>query len=407
MAASVQGLPLARHSLGSAASAQMKILVLSKRQYMGKDLLDDRFGRFRELPLGLAQLGHEVMGIACSYRPREEGVTLDSIPSMKGIVIWHSINAVNGLTPRLGKFAGRALKLAADFRPDLIWSCSDAYHAIFGAWLAKRSQTKCVIDLYDNFEAFRASQLPGILRLFKHAIKAADGVTFFCRRLADYVVQTYPRTKPSMVIENGVRKDLFYTRDRDACRQRLGLPKTAQIIGTAGALDSSRGIDTFFRVFERLAAEYDNLHLALAGPRKRGLQIPHRPEIHDLKILPHEEVPSFIGALDVAVVCYRQSAQGEFSFPQKAYEIMACGVPLIAAAVGTMNELLQKYPACLYEAENPNSLAECARRQLKNRDIVDVEIPSWADSAKRLESFFAEIISADAHRGETDSEPMP
>ena len=26
----------------------MKILVLSKRQYMAKDLLDDRFGRFRE-----------------------------------------------------------------------------------------------------------------------------------------------------------------------------------------------------------------------------------------------------------------------------------------------------------------------------------------------------------------------
>jgi teichuronic acid biosynthesis glycosyltransferase TuaC len=40
----------------------MKILVLTKRQYMGKDLLDDRFGRFRELPLELARLGHEVIG---------------------------------------------------------------------------------------------------------------------------------------------------------------------------------------------------------------------------------------------------------------------------------------------------------------------------------------------------------
>jgi hypothetical protein len=34
----------------------MKIFVLTKRQYMGKDLLDDRFGRFRELPLELAKL---------------------------------------------------------------------------------------------------------------------------------------------------------------------------------------------------------------------------------------------------------------------------------------------------------------------------------------------------------------
>src|SRR4029434_5729673 len=38
---------------------RMKILVLTKRQYMGKDLLDDRFGRFCEVPLELAHLGHD------------------------------------------------------------------------------------------------------------------------------------------------------------------------------------------------------------------------------------------------------------------------------------------------------------------------------------------------------------
>ena len=41
----------------------MRILVLTKRQYMGKDLLDDRFGRFWELPLELARLRHEATGI--------------------------------------------------------------------------------------------------------------------------------------------------------------------------------------------------------------------------------------------------------------------------------------------------------------------------------------------------------
>jgi teichuronic acid biosynthesis glycosyltransferase TuaC len=380
----------------------MKILVLTKRQYMGKDLLRDRFGRFRELPLGFAQCGHEVTGIACSYRRRGEGVTFDSDPSHNGRVAWHSINSVNGLTPRLGRFVGRALRIAADFQPDLIWSCSDAYHVIFGAWLAKRIQTKCVVDLYDNFEAFRASQVPGVIRLFKRAVSGADGVTIFCRRLADYVTRTYHPSGSSAVIENGVRKDLFYSRNRDACRQQLGLPKNAKIIGTAGALDSSRGIETLFRAFERLAVEYDDLHLVLAGPRKRGLAIPQSPRIHHFNIIPHEEVPTFIGALDVAVVCYRQSAQGEYSFPQKAYEIMACGVPFVAAAVGTMNELLEKHPTCLYESENPKSLAESILRQLKERVIVDGEVPSWADSAQRLENFFAEVIGSDANRFKTE-----
>ena len=48
----------------------MRILVLTKRQYMGKDLIDDRFGRFRELPLESARLGHELRGLCLNYRQK-------------------------------------------------------------------------------------------------------------------------------------------------------------------------------------------------------------------------------------------------------------------------------------------------------------------------------------------------
>ena len=58
---------------------------------MGKDLLDDRFGRFRELPLELARLGHEVQGISLSYRPRSVGAIVDSAASRDGQVLWHSL----------------------------------------------------------------------------------------------------------------------------------------------------------------------------------------------------------------------------------------------------------------------------------------------------------------------------
>jgi hypothetical protein len=49
----------------------------------GKDLLDDGFGRFRELPLGLARLGRDVTGIAISYRRRKEGTVVDCELSAK------------------------------------------------------------------------------------------------------------------------------------------------------------------------------------------------------------------------------------------------------------------------------------------------------------------------------------
>jgi glycosyltransferase involved in cell wall biosynthesis len=206
------------------------------------------------------------------------------------------------------------------------------------------------------------------------------------------------RTKPTSIIENGARKDLFYPQDRNKCRRQLGLPENVIVIGTAGALHSSRGIETLFKAFEQLSAEIGNIHLALAGPREHRTRIPMGPRVHDFKELSHESVPAFVNALDVAVVCYRRSTQGEFSFPQKAYEIIACRVPVVAAAVGSINELLKDYPGCLYEPENAASLADAVRRQLNQRTVIATPIPSWTNSANRLQNFISEILDPNCAR---------
>ena len=382
---------MAGKEMDASTNSKLKILVLAKRQYSGKDLLDDRFGRLRELPLELAKLGHRVAGICFSYRQRQQGVFADYYDG-RSCVVWHSVNLGRFAVSGLVKYVVQASRLTREMRPDLIWACSDSFHAIFGARLARICRTKCVVDLYDNFESFKATQLPGVRPIFKRAVRAADGVTCVSRRLADLVVGSYRRDGPLTVLQNAVRPDLFYHRDRTACRQRLGLPADARIIGTAGALYANRGIDALFQGFEILAAKDDNLHLAIAGPRQRRIHIPNRPRVHDLGILPLEEVPALFSALDVAVVCNRNSAFGCYSFPQKAYEIIACRVPLVAAAVGSMNEMLAEYPQCLYEPENPKSLAQAIERQLEARTVVNLPAPSWADSARQLADFFEKVV---------------
>jgi glycosyltransferase involved in cell wall biosynthesis len=359
---------------------------------MGKDLLDDRFGRFRELPLGLARLQHEVLGITLSYRPKEEGSLADAEPAANGSVLWHSFNLREGWRPRFGRYRSRVTELAGDFKPDVIWSGSDAYHAIFGAWLSQRTASRCVVDLYDNFEAFGASRIPGVLPLFRRAVKHAQGVTCFSERLAQYIVSAYRRSKPTALIENGVKQDVFRRLDQQECRRQLNLPANATIIGTAGALHHSRGIDTLFEAFQMLRNQNGGLHLALAGPRERRLRIPQGPNIHDLKTLPHEGVAFFINAMDLCVISYRQSAQGAFSFPQKAYEIIACRRPLVAAAVGGMMELLDNDRTCLYLPDDANSLAAAVQRQLQHQTVIDKDVPSWSDSAADLESFLARVV---------------
>jgi glycosyltransferase involved in cell wall biosynthesis len=262
--------------------------------------------------------------------------------------------------------------------------------------LAKRLGIPCVIDLYDNFESFKATWVPGVLPHFRRAVRSVEGVTCVSHSLAHYIATKYGHKRPSLLLENSVRTDLFFHRDRIASRKQLGLPEEAIIIGTAGALDKSRGIHVLFRAFNSLKKYQPMLRLALAGPRSRWNPIPAGPPILDLGTLPLETVPVLFNALDVAIICNRDSAFGRYCFPQKAYEIIACRVPLVAAAVGSMKELLGDYPQCLYQPESPASLAQAIERQLEAKTVLDIAAPSWGDSAKKLECFLQDVLAGRA-----------
>jgi len=369
----------------------MKILVLSKRQYMGKDLLDDRFGRFRELPLELARLGHDVRGLCLSYRPRSEGRVIDPLTTGADKVTWQSVNLLCGYFPALSRYFRRARQLIRNITPDIIWAGSDAFHAIFAARLAKEFKLRYVIDLYDNFESYGATAVPGILQLFKEAVRSAHGVTCVSQQLAEYVQAQYRCIAPLSVLENAVCTDLFRPLDRIASRSQLGLPVTATIIGTAGALHKSRGTKTLYRSYTLLAAKDSNLHLAVAGPRHRNDKPPRGDRIHDLGELPHGLVSTFMNALDVAVVCNRDTEFSRYNFPQKAREILACGTPIVAASVGAMKYILAAHPECLYTPDDPISLTQALRRQIRQPSEITEPIPSWADMAAQLEDFFQTV----------------
>lgn len=373
----------------------MKILVLTKRQYMGKDLLDDRFGRFREIPLELAQLGHEVTGLTFSYRPRKDRVVWDSTPPANSSVKWQSVNII-ALTSIA--YFRHVVKMVEEFRPDLIWACSDAYLVSLGVWLAQRVATLCVVDLYDNFESFLATRVPGVRRMFKRAVRSAHGVTCVSSQLAERIVQQYRCRSPVLILENAVRADLFFPLPQVASRTQLNLPVNATIIGTAGALTKSRGIDTLFSAFRQLAEENLDIHLAIAGLRNRSTRIPVGPRVHDLGFLPLDKVPTLINALDIAVICNRDSEFGLYNFPQKAYEILACRKPLLASSIGSMRQLLRSHPECLFEPESIQSLAAAVRRQLVRPVVINIPVPTWRLRAERLADFFDQISNGNRRK---------
>lgn len=365
----------------------MRVLVLTKRQYTSRDLIDDAFGRVRELPLALARHGHDVRGLCLSYVNRNEGDFTDADTSGSAHVSWLSVNAGPLKLPGLLRFQKLAAAVAREYRPNVIWTFSDTFYAIIGERLARDVGTCCVIDLYDNFEAFGAAKIPGILPLFRQSIRRADAVVCVSEPLRQMVTDTYRRSGPTIVIPNAVHSEVFRPRNKLSCRKALGLPPDAQIVGTAGALHPNRDIATLFRAFEILGSRNKRVHLAVAGHRTSRSRIPLGSHIHDLGVLPHDQVPTLLSGLDVAVIANKDSSFGRYCFPQKAFEIIACGVPVVAANVGTLSALFQQFPSCLFAAGDPVDLARALENQLRNPFIPPIHVPSWDELATALNSW--------------------
>jgi teichuronic acid biosynthesis glycosyltransferase TuaC len=247
-----------------------------------------------------------------------------------------------------------------------------------------------VFDLYDNFEYYFMAGLPVVKQLYRHVVKNCDAVTCVSQPLTR-LVNSYGRMKRTRILENAVRKDLFVPLNKAKCRKNLKLPQNVRIIGTAGALTDSRGIKILFDAFNIIQNKYPDLHLAVAGPR--DIDIPHNKRIHDLGILPFEKVPIFLNALDVGIVCNLESAFGNYCFPQKTREFMACDVPLIAAKVGSVKELFRDHPEWLYEPGDEKSLATTLERRLSNRQTDYNTFPTWVELAETLENFMLKIVS--------------
>lgn len=366
----------------------MRILVLCKRQYTGKDLVDDRFGRLYELPVGLAAQGHDVRICTLSYR-RRTGARAGTFAGAG--LAWHSVDAVPLGLARYGAWLD---EVTAQWTPDVVWASSDMLQAVLAMRWSTRRGIPCVIDLYDNYESFGLSKMLGLRTAFRNACRRAAALTVVSRTLSDYVRASYRTTCPVEVVVNGIRAELFHPRDRAQARTSLGLPHAARIIGTAGALTADRGISDLFDAFEQVASGDESVWLVHAGPTDGSSGPRSHPRIVDLGMLPQPRVPELLAALDVGVICNRDSSFGRYCFPLKLHEMLAMRIPVVAAALGDVQRILADSPQSLYAPGDVAMLAGQITVQLSDPAVADVVPPHWLDCAGVLGRVLEQAVLA-------------
>jgi glycosyltransferase involved in cell wall biosynthesis len=87
-------------------------------------------------------------------------------------------------------------------------------------------------------------------------------------------------------------------------------------------------------------------------------------------LIPHEQVAHIIRQFDMALAPYPQPEHAFYFSPLKLFEYMACGVPVVAAALGQITELLQDgETGMLYPPGDMETLVQRCSELLSNHAL--------------------------------------
>ena len=147
-----------------------------------------------------------------------------------------------------------------------------------------------------------------------------------------------PAIEEARVIPNGVDTSVFRPGDKAVERSRLGLPRGSRIVLCAGSMARSdhwtdrRLLHSTLRyLVERAWLNCTLLFLGSARSSQEkidGIQVIHRPYERDIS-----RVASYYRASDV----YLHPARAD-TFPTAVLESLACGLPVVATAIGGIPE---------------------------------------------------------------------
>ncbi|MCK7593330.1 glycosyltransferase [Pseudomarimonas salicorniae] len=364
----------------------MRVLFVSKRQYTGRDALDDAYGRLYEIPRALAALGHSVEVAFTSYRSRA-GASV----TIRDRVRWSSADM---LPVPHRPFGGWAAAIAR-FAPDVLVASSDALHLAAAEFIGSRLGIPVVLDFYDDYEAFGLSRVPGLRWALRRASRRARCVVAVTQTLRAQLISRGVQLQRVTVIGNGIPGQFVPSIGKVAARQALGLPLGVPLVGSAGSLSSARGVQDLIQAHERLLELCPDVHLCLAGPRDGSVRLTPNRRFIDLGVLPHQDVALLWKALDVGVVYNRVGAFSEACHPMKLVEMVACGLPVIAAEIGEVASLLSMRPDALYPPGDSTALASRMQCALLDPRPLDPAISQpWTDLARQYETVLLRAISS-------------
>jgi glycosyltransferase involved in cell wall biosynthesis len=254
-------------------------------------------------------------------------------------------------------------------RPDFIYERA-ALYSTGVIQLANQSDIPLVLELNAPLAleqaTYRDSGLAELAeKAERWALTHADAVVVVSAKLKEHAVGLGVDKRKVYVLPNGVNTELFTPGQRDEnLKQKLGL-NGGPVLGFVGGLRPWHGVEILPELMKRLRPRCPELQLIIAGDgqlrkslteefKRLGLE----RQVVFTGLLQHEEIPAVIRQFDAALAPYPDTDHEFYFSPLKLFEYMACGVPVVAARLGQISEVVTSgKTGLLYPPGNLKQLA--------------------------------------------------
>jgi glycosyltransferase involved in cell wall biosynthesis len=190
-------------------------------------------------------------------------------------------------------------------------------------------------------------------------------------------IQTRFPNKKVHWLPNGVDESVFSFKKQENVRQQLKLSNDDFLIMYGGIIGLAQGLDVILDAAKLLPAESKITYLLLGdGPEKNRLQQRVVDEkiarVKFLELVSREVVPSYVEAVDVAVIPLKKMDLFLGAIPSKIFENLALGKPLLLSVDGEARSLFidQGNAGLFIEPENSKMLAEKSLQMEANPEMV-------------------------------------
>lgn len=352
--------------------------------------LDEAGGtRHHELARYLARRGHQVTIIASpvSYltgtdggdRVRKHtddlGVTIlrsYTLPALHNSFIWRVFSFLSFMVSSFinGLFVRRV---------DLVWGTTPPIFQGPTAWLLARLKgVPFLLEVRDLWPAFAVAV--GVLKN-RFLISLSEWLERFLYRHADQVLVNSPGfiqhvgergARDVTLVPNGADPDMFDPESNGVVfRKKIGL-EDCFVVLYAGAHGMSNDLDVVLDAAEALMGD-PAIQIILLGSGKEKSRLRAEADQRNLENLmflppvPKVDMPGVLAGADACLAILKPIEMYKTTYPNKVFDYMAAGRPVILAIDGVIREVVEEAQAGVFvQPGDPASLASVIRELAVN-----------------------------------------